>query len=274
MAEDIKPLGPRQALSRRLERAEGTAGARFIEARGRVSSQTGACWIEVAGAYAMFDGPDSPLTQTFGLGLFHVPSAEEMDTIEAFFEQRNAEVAHEVSPIADKGLLQVLPNRGYRPIELTSVMFLPLAGRSPSNLGSAPRVRIVDQDEAAVWAQTAAEGWRELTDFASNMQELMRIVVERDDSPCFLAEIDGRPVAAGALSLYDGVALLAGASTIPEWRRRGAQQALLEGRLVYAAAVGCDLAMICAEPGSGSERNALRQGFQVAYTRIKWAKRK
>jgi hypothetical protein len=36
--------------------------------------------------------------------------------------------------------------------------------------------------------------------------------------------------------------------------------------------VGCDLAMVCTEPGSGSQRNAERQGFQIAYTRIKWGK--
>ncbi|MCX6621649.1 MAG: hypothetical protein NTY38_11355 [Acidobacteria bacterium] len=38
----------------------------------------------------------------------------------------------------------------------------------------------------------------------------------------------------------------------------------------YAASAGCDLAMMCAEPGSVSQRNAERQGFRIAYTRIKW----
>ena len=33
---------------------------------------------------------------------------------------------------------------------------------------------------------------------------------------------------------------------------------------------GCDLAMMVAEAGSGSQRNAERQGFRIAYTRTKW----
>jgi hypothetical protein len=33
---------------------------------------------------------------------------------------------------------------------------------------------------------------------------------------------------------------------------------------------GCDLAMIVTVPGSGSQRNAEREGFRVAYTRVKW----
>ena len=58
------------ALSRRLERAEGHACAQFAEARRRLFPASGAEWMECAGAYAVFDGVDSPVTQTFGLGLF------------------------------------------------------------------------------------------------------------------------------------------------------------------------------------------------------------
>ena len=64
--------------------------------------------------------------------------------------------------------------------------------------------------------------------------------------------------------------LLAGASTIPDARGRGAQNALLAERLRYAAEHGCDVAMMGALPGSGSQRNAERNGFRVAYTRIKF----
>jgi hypothetical protein len=40
----------------------------------------------------------------------------------------------------------------------------------------------------------------------------------------------------------------------------------------YGREQECDLAMMVAEPGSDSQRNAQRQGFLVAYTRIKWRK--
>ena len=89
---------------------------------------------------------------------------------------------------------------------------------------------------------------------------------------CFLAEIDGALAATGAIAMHEGVALLAGASTIPEFRGRGAQNALLQARIAYAATNGCDLAQIVAQPGSASQRNAERQGFRIAYTRGKWGK--
>ena len=53
-------------------------------------------------------------------------------------------------------------------------------------------------------------------------------------------------------------------------RRRGLQGALLQERMRYAFEHGCDLAMMVAQAGSESQRNAERKGFRVAYTRIKW----
>ncbi len=262
-----------RSLSRRLERAEAVANARFVESRARLMPDSDAQWIEVAGAYAMYDGVRSPSTQTFGLGLFQMPAPADMDRIEAFFKERGAPVLHEVSPLADKSLLVVLGERGYRSVELTSVMCLPLNGQFPAATArkNAIQVRIVGDEERDLWARTAAEGWREFTEIADLMLDLMRVGAAKQDTQSFLAELDGRPIAAGSLAIHDGVALLAGASTIPEWRQRGAQRALLESRLEYATRDGCDLGMICAEPGSASQRNAERRGFQIAYTRIKWA---
>jgi GNAT superfamily N-acetyltransferase len=186
-----------RSLSCRLERAEGLTNADFVEARARLTPESGARWISVAGALAMFDGADSPWSQTFGLGLFQMPTAGELMTIEDFFKERGARVFHEVSPW----------DASWRPPRGT-YFFL--------------------------------QNW--------------------------MGKLSGQE---GCLFTI-GVALFAGASTIPAWRRRGVQRALLEARFQYARAAGCDLAMMGAEPGSSSQRSAERQGFRIAYTRTKW----
>jgi GNAT superfamily N-acetyltransferase len=131
--------------------------------------------------------------------------------------------------------------------------------------------RTILTNEANLWARTAADGWRDaapgLDDF---IFELARLIPHRPSGPCFLAEKGGEPIAAGAMGLFNGVALLAGACTIPKWRGQGAQRALLAHRLLYGAEHGCDLAMIVTAPGSASQRNAEREGFRIAYTRLKW----
>jgi GNAT superfamily N-acetyltransferase len=260
------------ALSRRLERAEAQGNLEFVEARARAFPESGAEWIEVGGTFAMFDGVGSPMTQTFGLGLFGTITDSELDTIEDFFKRRGAEVFHEVSPLADASLLSVLSERGYRPMELTSVMCRPVSPdiKLAASRNEKLKVRLIQRDEHRLWAETSAKGWSEYGDLFDFILELGEVSAQRADPLSFIAEVDERPIAAGALIIHEGVALLAGASTVPEGRRQGAQLALLEHRLRYAAAHGCDLAMMCTQPGSASQRNAERHGFHIMYTRLKW----
>lgn len=256
-------------LSRRLERAEAIAAARFIEARARTAPHSGAEWIEVAGAYAMFDGQDSPLTQTLGLGIFTEPTSIELDQIEAFYRNRGAPVCHEVSPLAGVELAAALTARGYRPIEFTSVMHRPVEAAA-SDLNPAVTTRRPAAGEESLWSRLSAEGWGDNPALREFLLDLGVVVAATAGSIAFLAECDGQPIATAVLRCDDGVALFAGASTIPNARNQGAQRALLEARMTYAAGAGCDLAMMCAAPGSSSQRNAERQGFRIAYTRIKW----
>ncbi|HET9515557.1 MAG TPA: GNAT family N-acetyltransferase, partial [Gemmatimonadales bacterium] len=122
-----------------------------------------------------------------------------------------------------------------------------------------------------LWARVAGQGWSsESPELGTFLADVGAVVARARGVRCFLAELDGRPVAAAALNLANGVALLAGASTIPDARRQGAQQALLAARLEFSAALGIDLAMVVTQPGSGSQRNSERQGFRPVYTRKKW----
>jgi GNAT superfamily N-acetyltransferase len=266
------------ALSRRLEAAEGYACAQFALARRRLFTESGSEAIRIAGADVVYDGPDSPTTQTFGLGMLEDATAEALDAIEAFFAARSSTIQHEVSPFAGAATLQLLTARGYRPIEISSVLYRDLSECAPEPALSAPasqgiQVRTIHPEESQLWTEINARGWtHDHPEFEDFMRVVGNLLTAREGSACFLAEIEGAPAAAGALSIHQGVALLAGAATVPEHRRRGLQSALLEARLRYARAQGCDLAMMVTEPGSNSQRNAQRQGFLIAYTRLKWQK--
>jgi hypothetical protein len=258
-------------LARRLEHAEAQGNAGFVEARAKAFPDLGAQWTEIAGAYAMFDAPGSPVTQTFGLGMFEPVTAEHMEEIEQFFQERGAGVFHEVCPMADPTVFALFNERNYRPIEFSNVLFRPISVdlKLGAARNEAVKVRLIRDDEVDLWAETAFEGWSEFTEVADFLRDLGQVTA-RSKALSFLAELDGKPIATGSLSLTNDVALLAGASTIPTARRQGAQFALLEERLRYGAAHGCTIAMMVAQPGSASQRNAERHGFRIAYTRTKW----
>lgn len=259
-------------LARRLEGAEGRASADFVSTRGKLDPDSGTAVLELAGALAMFDGAKSMLTQTFCLGMFEEASDEHLDAIETFFRERSAHVDHEICPLAGFELTAKLVKRGYLPIEMGSVLYRNLTDKPMfySEKDNNLSVRPINADEGPLWAETAAQGWADFGDLNELMHNIVRVNAVRNGAHDFLVESEGKPIAAGELFIREGVALLAGASTIPEARRQGAQLALFNHRLQFAHQHGCDLVMIVAEPGSSSQRNAERNGFRIAYTRTKW----
>lgn len=256
-------------LARQLERAEAMANAASVESRRALQPDVGAEWIEVAGVYAMFDGPESPITQTYGLGIFDPCLDREFETIESFFRQRGAPTFHEVCSFATPETLNRLSARGYSPFETSTVLVRPTTA-PPAESGPIT-VRTIREDEVPLWSRIAAQGWASdspaLGDFLENIGAVMSRA--RGVTP-FFAERDGEPIGTAALNINNGVALMAGAATIPAARKQGAQRALLQARLAFAAARGIELAMVVTAPGSASQRNAERSGFRPVYTRAKW----
>jgi hypothetical protein len=226
----------------------------------------------IAGTMAMFAGVGSPITQTFCLGIHERPTDRDLDAIERFFTSRGSQVFHEVSPHAGVDVFSMLTRRGYKPIEISNVLYQELQGaqgaRGAQGAESALRVRQIEKHEAGVYGGISVRGWSEMPEVIPFIHGFALSSVEV--ASCFVAELDGEPIANAAMFMHGGVALLAGASTVPEGRRKGAQQALLDARLRAAAARGCDLAMVVTAAGSASQRNSERNGFKVAYTRTKW----
>jgi hypothetical protein len=262
-----------KTLSQKIERAEARSNADFVESRAKLFPMSGAEWIEVAGVYAMFDAIDAPTTQTFGLGLFDEITATEMDKIEAFFKRRKAPIQHEVSPLADPQIFPILNERGYQPFQFSNVLYQALDPENTGNLSNNPQIkpRIINQDEIDLYAELSTKGWSdEMPEYAGQMLEFSRIGASANGAIPFIAELKTEPIATGTLYIYDEVAILAGASTIPEARQQGAQTALLAARLSYALENGCKIAVMDAMPGSQSQRNAEKNGFRIAYTRTKW----
>jgi GNAT superfamily N-acetyltransferase len=108
---------------------------------------------------------------------------------------------------------------------------------------------------------------RRLTEFRV---DALRARLGRKGWTFYVAFCDGRPAGGAILYVANGVATLAGGATLPEFRGRGCQTALLQRRMNDAARSGCDLIVSRCTVGSTSQRNMERVGLRTAYTKVIW----
>ena len=261
------------ALARRLETTDALAGVEFARTWARLNSFTDDVFIPVAGGRASFGGVESPLTQAFGLGLNGPVTEADIARMEEFYRAFGAPVNIETCPLADSSLLKLLNERGYRPIEYSNVLVRELTGGDSQTCPDATselRVRRPALEEAESYSLLVAKSFFENAEVSPALLDIFSSCFQAAGAFFFMAEVDGIPAGGGMMSIHQSVASFGGAGTVPEFRNRGVQKALLLARLSKAAESDCDLAMVATNPGSGSQRNVERLGFRVVYTRTKF----
>jgi GNAT superfamily N-acetyltransferase len=261
-------------LARRIELSEAQAAVDGAETIERLQPGSGAAVEPIAGGFAIYCGPNSPVTQAVGLGLSGPVTDEEFDRLEAFYRSRNEPIRVETCPLADHSLIEQYAKRGYRVTEFSNVLARTLNGSSEKETWPAPPPEIniekVENDKINLWTVTVSKGFADHFPVTKDLLNVMTMFARGPNIELYLAYVDGRVAGGGTLALRQGVAGLFGASTLSPFRRRGVQSALLRARLAQAAAAGCDLAVSLTQPGSISQRNIMRQGFEVLYTRVKF----
>lgn len=258
-------------LARRLEMAEANAGLECAKALQRTRPEFPVAFEKIAGGIAVFAGIDSPVTQAIGVGLNGAVDDGELDRLEEFFRSRGAAAAIELCPLVEMSLYERFAKREFRLLEVSNVLFRELkAGEvSAKPVADGVVVRAATDDEAKLWAQTVAQGFAEHFPVTEAMLDVMEGFFHRQSACSLLAFVDGEIAGGAAVSAREGVCGLFGASTLPAFRRRGVQSALLAARLAWALGRECDVACSIAQPASISHRNIERFGFRVAYTRTK-----
>src|SRR5262249_9489185 len=109
------------ALVRRIEFAEAQAAVDAARALVRLRADSGAAVQEVGGGFAVYCGPNSPLTQAVGLGLSGEVSEAEFATLEDFYRERSEAVRVETCPLAHSSLIEHFGKHKYRVSEFTNV---------------------------------------------------------------------------------------------------------------------------------------------------------
>jgi len=245
------------ALARRLERAQALQNERFLLADGGRS-------LSVGGGFAHFRGEAHPLNQA--LGLIEPTTEAELVAVEAFL---GSPTVMELSPAADPALWPLLALRGYRLHQFQQLWVRPLD--SAEATVPSPQIRIADAAEVDLFNRIVCAGFLERDDWR-DLDPPFKVSFDVREAWGFLAFVDDEPAGGGMLGIVDGVALLSGDGVIPRFRGRGLQKALIQSRLSFAAARGCDLACASTAPGTASQRSYEASGFYAAYPKVEMAR--
>jgi GNAT superfamily N-acetyltransferase len=210
-----------------------------------------------------------------GLGFGGVPSPSDLDEVERAFAARGVDVQVELSHLGDSRIGALLTGRGYRLASFENVLGRALGGEIEPVTAPGVAVRRSGEDEFDAWLDVVAGGFAQPdTQGVLSHEDFPRDVIARAERDCaaagvvrYLALRDAVPAAGAGLRIADRVAQFTGSATAPAHRRRGIQSALLAARLIDASAAGCDIAVVTTQPGSKSQQNVQRRGFDLLYTR-------
>ena len=245
-------------LARRIEAAEAV--------NARDCNVPGGTTLEIGGGLAVFAGAESPLTHAVGIGLSGPVNAAQIEQLEQFFRSQGAGIAIDLCPLADPSVTEVLGARGYRPTDFNNVLVRGLSGFSA---GPVPGVRRALERESELWSLTVGQGFFEQAELTETEMDVGRAIFSMPASFCYFATASqGEVAGGGAMSIHGGLATLFADSVVMRYRRRGLHRELIAARLAEAQNLGCDLATASTAPGSTSQRNFERMGFQVVYTKI------
>ncbi|HYP13385.1 MAG TPA: GNAT family N-acetyltransferase [Bryobacteraceae bacterium] len=257
-------------LARRLEHAQAADDAGCAEAACSLDPCSEATVVSTAGGYLTFCGPNSPLTHAIGVGMNGPVSEEELEEIEEFFQSRDASVTIDITPHTDHDLRSMLCERGYTIAEFLNVLVREVRPDEPKpECPTQAQVRrIQDPRETELHSRTMLTGFMSRPDLTKEELALGRMLLLMPYSRPYLAEMHGEAAGAACLSIRDRTAHCFGDSTLPAYRNGGVHTALICARLADAIQEGCDLALAATQPGSVSQRNYERLGFQIAYSKL------
>jgi GNAT superfamily N-acetyltransferase len=255
------------ALARRMEETEAVNAFHFGRA-----ARDGKVEVErICDGCAMFAGVGSPLTHAMGIGMAGPVSDDEFDRLEEFFQERGSPALIDLCPMADMTVIENVTRRGYKVLEFNNLLLHCLNSNDaewawPDDVD----ITAAEEDEEREWCELLVKGFSGGGEASKEMVDMVLSLPAGGTS--LFAHMGGDAVGTAGVSMHNGVALLFADSTLPEARGRGVQQALIRERLKMAARGGCEWAMACVLPGSGSHRNYERCGFDLFYMRVNVAR--
>lgn len=207
--------------------------------------------------------------RVIGLGLEQTVAEEDIDKLVQLYHENGVPIGISLCPeIQNEQFIRWLTNRNFSIVNHWVKMVRDTSPPRPANCDL--RVEPVGRDQAKIAADIIIAGF-ELPEL---LKPIFSSFVCADFNRSYIAWEGDTPAAVGILSLVDEIGHLNSAATLPEFRGRGAQSAIMARRIQDGIKLGCkSFVTETWDPGgevNHSYNNMLRQGFNLVYRRPNW----
>ena len=263
-------------LAARIDRAEARLCAEYASGEKPRADGRGSFVLPLSGGLAIYAAPRSPINKVIGIGFDMPLDLEVLSQIEARWRERDEPVRIELSILTEPEIAQALSARGYRLHGFENVLGRPVGDDDRKSSGSGISISVVGEDNTRTWVEVVVDSFANMDGTGSaadeelpreQLEEMMGSYEAVRNLTRYLAFVDGQPAGEAAMRIDDNLAQMAGSGTLPRFRGRGVQKALIQRRLSDARAAGCELAVVVTAPGTRSQDNVMRRGFALLYTR-------
>ncbi|WP_409341207.1 GNAT family N-acetyltransferase [Paenibacillus sp. MBLB4367] len=197
-----------------------------------------------------------------------------LDEILLFYRERNRPCQFELIPSrTTPELMDALAERGFCQTGFHTTLY-GVPDMEGTELPAELSIRELQEDEFELYGELHCVGSGMSADGRLYVAANNRVLYNRPGWRFFIGFVDGQPAGVGVMHMREGIASFTFAATVPGYRKRGLQSALLRRRIREAAIHGCDLLVSQAAYASTSQNNMERAGMRVAYTRATWSERK
>lgn len=269
-------------LALNLENTVALCKIEFVSTQNKMNNDNLSTFKKFDTGYAIYAKSFPSLCLALGLGLNDKVQEDEIIQLEEFFKEKNSAVKLDVSCLSDMSLTKILMNRGYKISDYTTMLVKSLSGNIIYKESENSHIEEVNEDDIGIYAETVTKGFIENSDASDSsiyskeviksFEDISKISFRQPNVHCFIASKDNEAVGGGGMFISEDFSFFVGTSTLSQYRNLGIQTDLLKHRLKHSISKGCKYAITITFPGSISQHNVEKLGFQVVYSRIIFTK--
>lgn len=200
--------------------------------------------------------------------------AAAIPAIGRFYDERGVRPWWELAPADDFAVVaSALAARGAEQIGFHAMAYGAATATASTAVSAGVEIVVVDPGDTtafATFSETRVAGHELPAEVVEQATADLAGWRRAPGTTLYLATVDGAPAATAVLTVDGGVGYLADAATLPEYRRRDLQGALIRRRIRDAAAAGCDVVCSQATFAGPSHRNLQRHGLVGGLTKVVW----